>query len=96
MSTRAQLKSWYQILRNLGPRQREIIDLLAASRGLSAWELSDMTNHLVHAVRPRLTELRALGLIREAGERWEPRTQRHETVWIVTPVDDGGQMRMAV
>ena len=56
MSTRAQLKSWYQILRNLGPRQR----------------------------------------IREAGERWEPRTQRHETVWIVTPVDDGGQMRMAV
>lgn len=85
-------------MRELGPRQREVVDELvrAYPRGLSAWELSARLKRLVHAVRPRLTELRKLGIVREAGERWEPVTERHEALWVVTPHEDDGQMRMAI
>ena len=97
MSTKAQLKSWHETLRELGPRQREVVDLLLrCSQGLSAWEIADRTKRLVHAVRPRLTELRAMGMVREAGERWEPRTERHEAVWKLTPFDNEGQLEMAI
>lgn len=80
----------------LGPRQREVVDVLTRSYGLSAWEIADKTKRLVHAVRPRLTELRGLGIVREAGERWEPRTQRHEAVWKVVGEDSDGQLRLGV
>jgi len=84
-------------LQELGPRQREVIDLLVRySHGLSAWEIADRAQRLVHAVRPRLTELREMGLVREAGERWEQRTERNETVWRVATFEDDGQMRMAI
>jgi predicted transcriptional regulator len=97
MSTEPQRKSFAQTLIELGPRQQEVLALLDAfdhRGGLSAWEIADLTKRLVHAVRPRLCELRKRGLIREAGERWEPRTERHEAVWKVSQADDAGQMLM--
>lgn len=97
MSTEPQRQSWYQTLHELGPRQREVIDLLCQyGRPMSAWEIADLTKRLVHAVRPRLTELKGKGIVREAGARWEPRTQRHEAVWAVVPDEEDGQLRMAI
>ncbi len=92
----AQAKSWEQTVRELGPRQREVIDVLMHSSGLSAWELSERLHRFVHAVRPRLTELKAMGVVQVAGERWEPRTQRHETIWKLIPWDERGQLEMAI
>ena len=66
--------------------------LQCAVAGLSAWEISDVTKRLVHAVRPRLCELKAMGLIREHGRRWEPRTERHEVVYVANKWDDSGQI----
>jgi predicted transcriptional regulator len=95
MATDPQRKSYAQTLIELGPRQQEVLALLDAfdqRGGLSAWEIADLTKRLVHAVRPRICELRKLGLVREAGERWEPRTERHEAVWKVAAQDADGQM----
>lgn len=97
MATIGQLKSFRQVLADLGPRQREVVAVLVRySRGLSAWEIADITKRLVHAVRPRLTELRKLGVVKESGERWEVRTQRHEAIWSLTRWDEVGQLQMAI
>ncbi len=98
MSTAAQLASYHQPLRELGPRQREVVDLLNRyyAKGLTAWELAGLTKRYVHAVRPRLTELRDLGVVRESGETWHAETGRKETVWKLVAFDDSGQMQMAL
>lgn len=96
MSTRAQLDSWMRTLRELGPRQREVLDVLLQSGRLGATQIADRVGKHVYVVRPRITELVKLGYIREAGERWEERTQRREAVWMVTPHENDGQMRMAI
>lgn len=81
MATDAQLKSWNQTLQELGPRQREVVSFLSMYGRMSAWQIAERAGRLVHAVRPRLTELKGLGLLREAGERYETMTQRHEAMW---------------
>ena len=98
MSTKSQIKSFSQTMQELGARQQEVLALLTNHHGgLSAWEIADKTRRLVHAVRPRLCELRDRGLVQEAGIRWESRTERHETVWKIVPVDDpDGQLRMTL
>jgi len=96
MSTRAQLDSWIRTLAELGPRQREVLDVLMHGGKMGATQIADRVGKHVYVVRPRITELAKMGVIHEAGERWEPRTQRHEAVWMVTPHDNDGQMRMAI
>jgi predicted transcriptional regulator len=83
MSTAQQRDSWNQTQTELGPRQREVLDALAGAEpvGLSAWELSDRLRRLVHAVRPRLTELKLMGRIYQSGERFCRITMRNEAVW---------------
>jgi len=97
MSTPSQVASWRQTLTELGPRQREVLDTLTAAypRGMSAWQLADKLGRLVHAVRPRIVELRERGLVRAIGERFEPLTQRHEAVWtVIGPPEPSGQLRL--
>lgn len=89
MSTRAQIESWHKTISELGPRQHEVIDALVSAEptGLSAWELADRLNRFVHAVRPRLTELKGMGLVYEWGERFCRYTDRHEAVWRIVQPD---------
>lgn len=95
--TPAQIESWDRTLNELGARQRQVIDVLSHHpQGLSAWQIAEITGRLVHAVRPRLTELQKAGLVRAAGERLEAKTERREAVWVVTPFETDGQMRMAI
>jgi predicted transcriptional regulator len=95
MSTQTQIESWHKTLSELGPRQREVLNALLV-HPRSAWELSKECGRMVHAVRPRLTELKAKGMIREAGERYEPITDRNEAVWEVVLPGEGDQLEMAI
>lgn len=95
MTTKAQIDSWHKTIDELGPRQREVINALMERR-LSAWQLAHQCNRLVHAVRPRLTELKAKGIIRDAGERYEPITERNETVWELVLPGDEDQLSLAI
>lgn len=72
----------------------EVLSLLQKHpEGLSAWQIASMIRRFVHAVRPRITELKQLGVVREIAERYEENTKRHEAVWgLVNEVD--GQMEL--
>lgn len=85
MSTRQQIESLHQTLAELGPRQYEVIDELikAEPHGMSAWELSEKIGRMIHALRPRITELKGMGHIYQSGERFCRMTNRHEAVWRV-------------
>lgn len=76
-------ESWSKVRAQLGSRQTEVIGCLESrwASGLSAWEISEITGRLVHAVRPRLTELRKKGMIEAVGKRFCEKTDRNETVW---------------
>lgn len=82
----------------MGPRQREVVDLLLRypHGGLTAWEIAGLVGRYVHAVRPRLTELKGLGVVHEAGETYHAETRRYEAVWKLTPWEDDGQMKIAI
>ena len=76
--------SYTAVLAGLAPRQAEVLEALVASpAGLTAWELADRVHRLVHAVRPRLTELKKRGHVTTCGRRWYAPTARHEAVWQV-------------
>lgn len=83
-STQAQ--SWEAIKNDLGPRQIEVLELLARHpEGMTSWEIAANTARLVHAVRPRLTELKGLGIVAAIGTRYHRATERNEAVWIIAP-----------
>ena len=85
-------ESWDKTRENLGPRQREVLERIrsAHDHGLTAWELSIHLGRMVHAVRPRLTELRDRGLIRAIRKKYHPETDRTESVWVVVKTDNQG------
>lgn len=94
LDTRAE--SYFQTLPDLGDRQREVLAVLAAApAGLTAWEVQARVlergeERLIHAIRPRLTELAKVGVVEKCGRRWWEPTQRNEWVWRIRPM---GQLR---
>lgn len=82
-------ESWEKTIAQLGPRTLEVVKALkAAPAGLTAWEIASQTGRLVHAVRPRLTELKKnRGLVRTIGKRFYEPTQRQEAVWVLQDPD---------
>ena len=97
MATSPQRDSYHKTLSELGPRQHEVyVEISQSFRGLSAWELADKLGRLVHAVRPRIVELKDKGVVRESGERWEPRTQRNEAIWVACRPEDNGQLGLGI
>lgn len=95
MSTQSQISSWHKTLSELEPRQREVVAYLQIHKRASAWEMAANLKRFVHAVRPRLTELEKLGVIRAAGARYEPTTDRKETVWELARIEQE-QLRLAI
>lgn len=95
MSTVQQLDSFRRTLLELGPRQREVVAYLQTHRRASAWEMAANLKRYVHAVRPRITELAKLGLVRQAGEVWHGQTQRMEATWELVVPHEKGQMTFA-
>lgn len=58
-----------------------VLTVVVMDGPLTAWQIADTLDRNVYTVRPRLTELKAAGKIKEVGTRWCDRTQRPETVW---------------
>ncbi len=76
-------ESFVAIQPKLAQRQAQVLEVVKNSKiGATAWEISGMTGLMIHVVRPRLTELCDLGIIKESGSRWYEKTQRNETVWV--------------
>jgi len=95
LATRSE--SWDKVKEGLGARQGEVLaQLEGAPSGLTAWEIANKIHRLVHAVRPRLTEMRKLGLIECVGKRYYKPTDRMEAIWQVkvSKHDPDGQMVM--
>jgi len=65
------------LLRNL------CLDLLIQSTGLTADEVAGRAGFSVLSIRPRLTELSALGLIVDSGERRRNDSGKRAIVWKV-------------
>lgn len=71
----AEVKPKAPLLRNL------CLDLLIASTGLTADEVAGRAGFSVLSIRPRLTELSALGLIIDSGERRRNASGKRAIVW---------------
>lgn len=79
-------ESFDKIRHTLGDRQWEVFILVAHhSNGLSAWQVANLLKRPVYVVRPRLTELRTLGLLHVTGLTFHPETQRRESIWSYRP-----------
>lgn len=76
-------ESYEQSLATVGPRQKEVLDLLKqCPDGLSAWEMASILHRDVYTIRPRITELYQDGWIRPWGTQFCQKTQRNETIWV--------------
>lgn len=95
-------ESWDKTQAILGPRQKEVLDLVKEASGsaglyagITAWEIAIALKRDVYVVRPRLTELKALGVIVAQGTKFHPGTDRNETSWVLNAIfDNKGQGRL--
>ena len=82
-------ESFWLTMPELSPRQKEVLNLLVSHPdGLTAWEISQMTGHLVHCIRPRLTEFKKQGIAWAIGKRFFESTGRNEAIWAIAPRQD--------
>lgn len=57
--------------------------LLRCGHGMTADQIADNLRRSVLSVRPRVSELRRLGMIRASGERGKNQSGMTATVWVV-------------
>lgn len=79
---------------DIGSRQKEVLELLKKHSPYTAWQISDILGRHVYQVRPRLTELEKIGLIRSGGTLFQERTQRKETLYWFIDSENNGQLRL--
>ena len=79
-------ESFDKVRSKLGDRQWEVFVLVAHhAKGLSAWQVANLLKRPIYVVRPRLTELRGMGLLHVVGVTYHPETQRRESIWAYRP-----------
>ena len=71
-------ESWDKILTDLGEKQAAVVRVFMDSypKDFTPWEIADLKGWLVHAVRPRMTELEKLGVLEICGVRYYEPTDR--------------------
>jgi predicted transcriptional regulator len=74
-------ESYDKTLVMLGPQLRKVFGAVVEHGPVSAWQLSAILKREVYQLRPRLTDLAAMGLIKATGTRHEDYTDRNEAVW---------------
>ena len=90
-------ESWDKILTDLGEKQAAVVRVFMDSypKDFTPWEIADLKGWLVHAVRPRMTELEKLGVLEICGVRYYEPTDRNEHVYRLIEkrqsFDDDGQ-----
>jgi predicted transcriptional regulator len=83
-------ESYEKTLLTLGPQLRQVFGALFDMGPSSAWQIARKMNREVYQIRPKLTNLRDMGLIKAVGKRYEPLYDRNEAIWDI--VD--GQLRL--
>ena len=80
-----QIVSWQETKHELGERQKEVRDLIAASRnGLTCQEIADALHLPLHS--GRCTELADLGMIIDSHRRaYNAKTNRYVRIWLAQP-----------
>ena len=76
-------ESYDRTLAGIGTQLRKVLLEVTANGPVSAWQLARIMGRNVYVIRPRLTELAAMGKIKEVGKRYESVTDRMEAVWDV-------------
>ena len=84
MTRATQLESWTQIKPTLGDKQYTVLLAIRQSpHGLTLWEIVDNLKWPINSVSGRVTELAAMGKIRDSGGRKvNPRTGKRAVVWV--------------
>lgn len=81
ITSQTRRESWENVSTELSKRQREVITLLESYGESTAWELAEYSGRMIHALRPRLTELQARGVIEAVGKKMYPKTGKSEAIW---------------
>lgn len=74
-----------KIAPTLSHRQREVLEALSRWGSMTPDEVADHLSRTVLAVRPRLSELKQLGLIEKTGERRANQSGLMAAVYRLTP-----------
>lgn len=61
----------------------EVYNAILQRGPITAWGIANYLDRPVYTIRPRITELKGMGKVKETGTRWCEMTQRPETVWDV-------------
>ena len=67
-----------------GLRLQALQSLASVQPGLTGSQVAEKMDAWIYSVKPRLTELERMGLIRDSGERAKNDRGRHEIVWQIT------------
>lgn len=67
-----------------GLRLKALQSLASAHPGLTGSQVAEKMDAWIYSVKPRLTELERMGLVRDSGERAKNDRGRQEIVWQIT------------
>lgn len=67
-----------------GLRLKALQSLASAHPGLTGSQVAEKMDAWLYSVKPRLTELERMGLVRDSGERAKNNRGRQEIVWQIT------------
>ena len=67
-----------------GLRLKALQSLASAHPGLTGSQVAKKIDAWIYSVKPRLTELERMGLVRDSGERAKNERGRQEIVWQIT------------
>lgn len=67
-----------------GLRLKALQSLASAHPGLTGSQVAEKMDAWLYSVKPRLTELERMGLVRDSGERAKNDRGRQEIVWQIT------------
>ena len=67
-----------------GLRLKALQSLASAHPGLTGSQVAKKIDAWIYSVKPRLTELERMGLVRDSGERAKNDRGRQEIVWQIT------------
>lgn len=87
------LEAYEKIKRSLPEKRSEILRLIEKriQYGATLFELVRVAERPINEISGRVTELAAMGLIKDKGRRINPKTNKAATVWVaVGPEEFGG------
>ena len=67
-----------------GLRLKALQSLASAHPGLTGSQVAEKMDAWIYSVKPRLTELERMGLVRDSGERAKNDRGRQQIVWQIT------------